>query len=323
MSLRVTFLGTGGTFPTRARNTPSVILTRPGESLMFDCGEGTQRQLLDAPVSFMKITRIFLSHIHGDHYFGLPGLLQSMALNGREKEPVAIYAPAESIALVEAFLKAGYWTPPFPLTFVGVAPGETVRLDGYDVVACRAVHPVPSLSYAYREHPRPGRFDRVAAIALGVPVGPLFSQLQDGRSVEVAGRTVQPTEVCGPSRPGLSVVYSGDTAYNDDLVALSRGADLLILDSTADDEHEAKAVQFGHMSSRQAATVAKKAGARRLVLVHISPRFEDAAPMLAQAREVFAGTEMARDLGEITVLYPDQQGATVRDRGAATPAQTK
>lgn len=305
MGVRVTFLGSGGTFPTRERNTPSIILSRSGEALMFDCGEGTQRQLLSVSVSFMKITKIFITHLHGDHYLGLPGLLQSMALNGRENNPLEIYAPEESAHLLGAFLSAGHWVPPFEITINAVKPGQKIKFDGYRIESCKADHPVPGLCYAYIEDKRAGKFNRKRAVELGVPVGPMFSRLKDGETIAVKGKKVKPSDVCGPARKGLKIVYSGDTATTEELIKLSKDADLLILDSTSDSKYEEKAQKYGHMSSRQAADIAKRAKAQRLMLVHISPRYDDTKKMLEEATDVFSNTEIATDFLEESVKYSD------------------
>lgn len=269
--MRIVFLGTGGTYPTKARNVTSIALQLPREIVMFDCGEGTQRQLMFSPVSFMKIKKIFISHLHADHFLGLPGLIQSMSLNGRE-DPLEVFGPAGTRANVQKMLTLGYFKGGFDVQAKDIRPGTTLHFGSYSVECARADHSVPGLAYALQERPRPGRFNLKKAQRLGIPEGPLYRMLQEGKTVVVGGKNVRPEQVLGRPRPGLRVVYSGDTKPSQKIVALAKGADVLIHDCTLDSSHNKLASDFGHSTAAEAATIARKANVRMLFLVHLSPR---------------------------------------------------
>jgi len=302
--MQIVFLGTSGSWPTPKRNVSAVAVKRGPEVLLFDCGEGTQRQFMLSRLSFMQVSRVFLSHFHGDHFLGLPGLVQSMSMNGREA-PLDVVGPRGVERLVSDLLGLGYFTPGFPVRAKELPPGGSIDAGEYAVTAFEAVHTVPGLSYVLEEHPRPGRFHRDRALALGVPEGPLFSRLQEGEAVRVGERTVRPEEVLGPPRRGRKIVYTGDSMPHEVLVEMARGADVLIHDATSDAALEEKANRYGHSSSRQAAEVAKKAGVGLLVLTHLSPRYEDPTTILADASAVFEPVRIAEDFSEIDVPYPD------------------
>jgi ribonuclease Z len=306
--MQIVFLGTSGSWPTPKRSVSAVAVKRGPEVLLFDCGEGTQRQFMLSKLSFMQVSRVFLSHFHGDHFLGLPGLVQSMSMNGREA-PLDVAGPRGVERLVSDLLSLGYFTPGFPVRAKELPPGATVDCGEYVVRAFEAVHTVPGLSYVLEEKPRPGRFYKERALALGVPEGPLFSRLQEGEAVPVGGRTVRPEEVLGPPRRGRKIVYTGDSMPHDALVEMARGADVLIHDATSDAALEEKANRYGHSSSRQAAEVARKADVGLLVLTHLSPRYEDTASILADAAAVFDRVRIAEDFAEIDVPYPADERA--------------
>ncbi len=296
MSLRVLFLGTGGSVPTVTRSLPAVILQRQGEQIMFDCGEGVQRQMVKAKVGFHRKMKIFVSHLHGDHVLGLPGLLQTMALMGREKK-LEVYGP-EGIG---RFLDCVRESLQFGLTFS--VEVQEVQSDGvvceekdYTVEAARSNHVVNSWSYAFVEKPRAGKFYPKKAKALGVPEGELWSKLQHGDSVELAdGRVVLPEAVVGSLRKGRKIAYSGDTRPFELFVEFAADADLVIHESTFDDALGDKAEVDGHSTPSQAALQAKRAKAEKLVLTHISARYADAGLLLEQAQKVFGDTVVAED----------------------------
>ena len=302
--MQIVFLGTSGSWPTPKRNVSAIAVKRGPEVLLFDCGEGTQRQFMASKLSFMQVSRVFLTHFHGDHFLGLPGLLQSMNFFGREA-PLEVAGPAGCEDLVAELLSLGHFRAGYPVHARDLAPGEGVDGGEYVVTAFEAVHTVPGLSYVLEEKPRAGRFDLEKAKALGVPPGPLYSRLQEGESVTIRGRTVRPDEVLGPPRRGRKIVYTGDSMPHETLVAMSRGADVLIHDATSDAALEEKANRYGHSSSRQAAQVAREAGVGLLVLTHMSPRYEDPAPLLRDAKAVFDRSMLADDFLEIEVPYPD------------------
>ena len=302
--MRIAFLGTGGTYPSKQRNVTSVAIQLPGEIIMFDCGEGTQRQLMHSSVSFMKIKKIFISHLHADHFLGLPGLIQSMSLNGREDE-LLIFGPKGLRKNVDSMMSLGYFKSGFEVVSRDVRPGTVLDFGGYTVKTVQADHSIPALAFSLEEKARPGKFDLKRAKALGIPEGPLFRRLQGGSPVSVEGRRITPRMVLGKPRLGRKVVYSGDTKPSDRIVALAKGADVLIHDCTLDSSHEGLAFDFGHSTAAQAAAVAKKAKVRILFLVHLSPRYEDTSVLEAEARRVFKDSVVASDLSEYTVKYPD------------------
>jgi len=302
--MRIVFLGTSGSWPTPNRNVTAIAIKRGGEVLLFDCGEGTQRQFMRSSLSYMQVNRVFLSHFHGDHFLGLPGMVQSMSMNGREA-PLEVYGPRGVERLVADLLSLGYFTPGFSVRAKELAPSASVDCGEYEVRSFEAMHTVPGLGYVVEEKVRPGRFRRDAAEALGIPAGPLYSRLQEGQPVTVGGRTVRPEEVLGPPRRGRKIVYTGDSMPNEDLIAAAKGADVLIHDATSDAAMEEKANRYGHSSSRQAAEVAKAAGVGLLVLTHMSPRYEDASTILMDAKAIFGNVRVAEDFLEIEVPYPE------------------
>lgn len=302
MTLQIIFLGTAAGVPTRRRNLPGILLQRDGEQLLFDCGEGVQRQILIAKTNFNKITKIFVTHLHGDHVMGLPGLLQTMALMNREKK-LDIYGPPK----IRQFLQGISETVQFVLTFqVEIheikKAGIVCEEEDYTVRAVRSKHVLTSYAYAYVEKPRPGTFYPERAKALNVPKGPLWSRLQEGRNVKLPeGATIRPEDVIGPPRQGRKVVYTGDTRPFKLLEKFAFGADVLIHDSTLGDELVKRAREYGHSTVAQAAKTAKKALVKRLVLSHISQRYEDMDKWLNQARKVFRNTIIAEDFMRIEV----------------------
>lgn len=304
--LTVTFLGTAGSLPTPERSPSAVLINREGELVLFDCGEGTQRQMMRAKTGMMNLDYIFITHHHADHILGIPGLLETMAFQGR-REPVTIAGPVRTVEVVDLFDRLCYYSRKFPVRPLELLPGDVVRMDGYEVEAVRTSHSVPSLGYCLREDDRPGRFNRDKAIALGVPPGPLFGRLQRGETVEVEGRTVRPEDVMGPTRPGRKVVYTGDSRPTPEVEEASRDADILIHDGSLDDELADWAVETMHSTAGEAALLAERAGVRRLVLTHISSRYsDDVGTLLADARRHFSDVLVAEDLLKIEVKLRDR-----------------
>ncbi|NIP83397.1 MAG: ribonuclease Z [Gemmatimonadetes bacterium] len=282
----------------------AVLVQRLGETLLFDCGEGTQRQMMRYGTGF-AVHDIFFTHMHADHLLGLPGLLRTMGLQGRE-EPMRLYCARGEKRIVDEAVHLGVERVPFPVSIHELRPGGAVQRDGYEIVAFRTRHGRHSLGYALVEHDRLGRFDPERARELGVPEGPLFGRLHRGEAVEVDGRTVGPDEVVGPARPGRRIVYSGDTRPIDATVEHAAHADLLIHEATFAEEEADRARETEHSTAREAAVVARDAGARRLVLTHISPRYGmDPSVLEQEARAVFPGAVVARDGMEIEIPYPD------------------
>ncbi|UCE80350.1 MAG: ribonuclease Z [Methanobacteriota archaeon] len=298
--MRLIFLGTGGTYPSKERNVTSIAVQVGPDVVMFDCGEGTQRQLMYSPVSFMRIRSIFLTHLHADHFLGLPGLVQSMSLNGRT-EALRVFGPENTEATVDAMLGLGHFSSRFEVSSKDMEPGDAVDFGSYVVSAAEASHTVPALAFAVEEKPRPGKFQVERAEELGVPKGPKYRVLQEGGSVEVDGAVVRPEDVIGGKRPGRKVVYSGDTRPCESVKELSAGADVLVHDSTLSAIHSDIATEFGHSTAAQAAEVAKAAGVGKLYLTHISPRYDDESLLLSEATSIFTQSTIAHDLDVIDV----------------------
>ncbi len=294
--MQIIFLGTSGSVPTLKRSLPSVIVQCPEEQWMFDCGENTQRQMMQAKVSFHKKMKVFISHLHGDHVLGLPGVLQTMALMDRKK-PLEVYGPAGIHAFLECVQEALQFGLTFPVQVVEVlSEGEICNEEEYSVNAVKSNHVTDSLAYAFLEKPRPGKFYPEKAKALGIPEGELWSKLQGGKQVKLTNsKTVKPQDVMGPKRLGRKIVYTGDTRPFESFAKFAKDADLIIHDCTFDDSLNEKALVDGHSTPSQAAEQANIAGAKKLVLTHISARYPDAKLLLEQAKKVFAETILAED----------------------------
>lgn len=304
--LGVTFLGTGAACPTVERNVSGIALTREGETILLDCGEGTQRQMMRYGVGF-TFTEIFFSHYHADHLLGLAGLFRTMGLMDRSAG-VTLYGPKPAQRILTHALSVGVEKTKFPVEIVEVKPGDRLRRKEYELVVFETEHRINTVGYALVEHDRLGRFDRDAAVAAGVPEGPLWGRLHRGQAVETpAGTTVGPEGIVGPARPGRTVVYTGDTRPCPAVLEAARGADLLIHEATFGDDEQARAVDTGHSTAREAAVVAREAGVRQLVLTHISARYSREAPeLLAEASSEFPSVRIARDGLSLDVPFPDR-----------------
>lgn len=297
----LTVLGSGASLPTLQRHTTSVAVQRGGDLYLLDCGEGTQLQWRRAGLRYSKLRAICISHLHGDHVNGLVGLLQTLGLNGRE-QGLELFGPPGLRGLIEAArrhvgLRIGY-----PLEIREVEGGVLLEHAEYRVECGALDHGPTTLGFRFHELPRPGRFDVEAARRLGVPEGPLFGRLQRGEAVTLDdGTTVKPPQVLGEPRPGSTIVYCVDTRPCDGAVELGRDADLFICDATFTEELTVEARRRGHSTARQAAEMAQRAGARRLLLIHVSARYHDPRALLQEAGAVFSRVEVARDLMEIQV----------------------
>jgi ribonuclease Z len=307
--MELTFLGTGSAMPTRQRNVAAAALRLPerGELWLFDCGEGTQHRLLTTPLRPPQIRRVFFTHLHGDHVYGLPGLLTTLGMLGAEL-PVDLHGPSGLAELVDCTLRVSQSYCTFPLRVHELAPGPVVR-DGDVTVDCaQLAHVVSSFGFRIEEAPRPGRFDAARAAALGVPAGPAFGALKAGGTLELpGGRQVRGADLCGPPRPGRVLTLCGDSAPCEAAVELARGADLLVHEATFGEARREMAAARGHSTAAQAAEVARRAGARRLVLTHFSARYQEGSAetvddLLREARAVFPDTDAAHDL--LTVAVP-------------------
>jgi len=302
MSLNIIFLGTAGSVPTTKRSLPAILIQRKGEQIMFDCGEGAQRQMIKAKISFHKKMKVFITHMHGDHVLGLPGLLQTMALLDRERE-IKVYGPPGIKRFLAGIRETVQFALTFPIEIHEILNGGVVcNEEEYTVQAAWANHVIPSLAYAIIEKPRPGKFYPEKAKALGIPEGPLWSKLQHGHMVKLPdGRIVKPEDVTGPSRHGRKIVYTGDTRPFRGFTKFASDADLIIHDATLDDELADRAYEDGHSTPEQAAKNAKKAKAKKLVLTHISARYDDTGILLQQAQKIFKNTLVAEDFMRIEV----------------------
>jgi ribonuclease Z len=302
--MKVVFLGTSGSLPTIERGSSSVVVKRNRDLIMFDCGEGTQRQMVRARVGFRRPMSIFISHLHGDHILGLPGLLQTMSLLQREKT-LNVYGPKGLINFVKAFSES-IGGPAFPVILYEISESRIIHDNKeYFIKAVRADHRVEGWSYGLIEKDRPGKFYSEKALKLGVPKGPLWHKLQHGETITFDGTTIISSQVTGETRPGLKIVYSGDTRPNNELLELSRDSDLLIHEATFNDELSDRAREDGHSTAKGAAQLAKDANVKKLVLTHISSRYYDASIIAEEAAEIFEDVEVAEDLMEIELLHRD------------------
>ncbi len=302
MLLRVTFLGTAGSIPSVERNSSAIFIQFGSHRVLFDCGEGTQRQMMMAKTGF-KVEAIFITHLHTDHFVGLFGLLETMSLNERQ-ERLTVYSPHPEF-LSSIFKAFGYDELSFPVEVRELKDGESVRFGNFRIVAFRTEHIVKSYGYALIEDERRGKFNREKAEELGIKPGPLYAKLARGESVVVDGKVITPEMVLGKPRPGRKVVYTGDTRPCERVVEIARNADLLIHDASFTSELDDWAKETKHSTAREAAEVARKAGVRRLILTHISARYKDPTPLLEEAKEVFENVEVAEDFMVVEVPYPD------------------
>ena len=302
--MEIVFLGTGGSFPSPQRGVSSIALKTHGEILLFDCGEGTQRQLMRSSLSFMGITKIFLTHFHGDHYLGLAGLLQTMALNGRTQD-LEIFGPKGTEQLVTILERISYYSRTYDLVLHEMKEGQKEHFEGYTVTTLHLDHSIPTLGYLFEEDDRPGKFDVNAAKVLGIPPGPLYNKLQGGEEIIWNDKVIQPAMVMGPARTGRRICIAMDTKPILTLPDTIKDIDVLIHEATADRSLENKANKFGHSTAAQAATIAKEAKVKRLFMVHISPRYRDVQVLIDEARAIFEESYLPSDLESFEVPLPE------------------
>jgi ribonuclease Z len=312
MDLSVIFLGTGGSVPSARRSTASVLIARGGDRLLFDCGEGTQRQM-QRSIGLSQVDAIYLTHFHADHILGLPGLLKTYDLTDRER-PLVVYGPP---GLKDLFgtLKPLIGRLGFGLDLVELAAGEAVEYDDYKLQSFEAAHGIRAYGYALVEADRPGRFDPAAAVAAGVKEGPAFAALQRGEAVEGSDGIVSPEQVMGSSRSGRTIILTGDTAPSPSTVAAAADAELLIHDASFAEEEVQRAAETGHSTFAQAAAVAQEAHVKLLALVHISSRYH-VGTVLEDARDLFESTVAPRDFDVIEIPFPERGEPTLVPNGA-------
>ncbi|MFQ6012882.1 MAG: ribonuclease Z [Thermoplasmata archaeon] len=310
--MEIVFLGTSGSMPSPHRNVSAIAVKREGEIILMDCGEGTQRQFMLSRLSFMQVSRILLSHFHGDHFLGLPGLIMTMSLNDRT-EPLEIYGPTGTVRTVQALLDINLFRPTFETQVRDLQAGDEVDCGDYWIRVTDSPHQVPCLALAIEEKPRPGRFYLEKARALGLPEGPIYRRLQQGETVEWEGERIAPDAVMGPPRRGRKVVYTSDTRPNEALIPFARNCDVLIHDATVESTLEEQANEYGHSSARQAAEIARRSGAAILFLTHISPRYGNPEAIEADAQAVFPRSQVAEDFLEYKVPFPDGEPAAQKE----------
>lgn len=301
--IRLIFLGTGGSVPTPNRGLSAIAVKRKNEIIFFDCGEGTQRQMIQAGVGFHRKTKIFLTHLHGDHILGLPGLLQTMSLLGRNNK-LEIYGPIGIKDFINSINQTVNFTLTFPVFVKEITEGIVCQEKEYKIIAVRSAHIDPSLAYAFVENPRPGTFNVNKANELKIPEGPLWSKLQSGKSVRLLnGRLIKPSNILGASRPGRKIIYTGDTGPSEKIVKLAKNADLLIHETTFDDEMKQRAIEDRHSTPSIAAETAKQACVKQLIITHISARYKNANLLLEQAKKIFKNTIVAKDFMQLEIPY--------------------
>jgi ribonuclease Z len=320
VDLDLVFLGTSASMPTAMRAPAAVLIRRGGERLLFDCAEGTQRQLQRSTVGLPDLEEIFLTHFHGDHILGLPGMLKTFALRGRDGVPLCVYGPPGLRDLFKQ-LKPLLGRLPYPLETVELAPGDELERGEYRIETFPLDHGVSACGYALVEHERPGRFDVAAADALGVPPGPERGILQAGEPVTLPdGSVVTPDSVLGPARAGRKIVIAGDTAPSPTVVQAAHKADLLVHEATFGADESERARETMHSTAAEAAEVAKLAAVRLLALTHLSTRYFG-SELAEQARAVFADTVVPRDFDIVDVPFPER-GPPVLVKAGARPVSS-
>jgi ribonuclease Z len=298
MDLSIFFVGTAGSAPTARRGLPSILVRRGGDRIMFDCGEGTQRQLVST-IGLTELTDVFLTHFHADHWLGLPGMLKTFDLRGREK-PLTIHGPRGLTALLGLVLRMGGRVS-FPLEVVELTPGDVLERDGYRIAPVEVLHRGPAVGYVLFEDERPGAFDPVAAERLGLQPGPEFGRVQRGETI----RGVSPTQVMGETRPGRKLVFSGDTEPCESLRIAAHRADVLVHEATFAEEERERARLTGHSTAIQAATLAREAEVELLALNHVSTR-HPLGVLRQEARTVFERTVIPRDFDTIEIPFAER-----------------
>ncbi|MBM3898447.1 MAG: ribonuclease Z [Thaumarchaeota archaeon] len=308
VDLTIVFLGTSSAVPTKERGLSCIAIRRGPELMVFDAGEGAQRNLLNAKVGVNRETKIFVTHMHGDHSIGLLGILQSMAMYDRSR-PVRVFGPKGIVEFVKRNREILGFGLTYELIVKEVKAGIIVRTDEYAIKACQGMHTTINYAYLLEEFPRGGVFYPEKAVKLGIPKE-RWGILQHGKKIKIKGKTFKPSDVMGHQRPSRKIGISGDTRPTEKLVKFFRGADLLIFDSTFSEKHSELAIERYHSTAREAAQLAKKAQVKKLVLTHFSSRYKDVSSLVEEAREVHPDTIAADDMMRINVPYPDEVQAS-------------
>jgi ribonuclease Z len=304
MDLDLVFLGTAGSMPTAQRAPAALLVRRGGDRLLFDCAEGTQRQLLRSSVGLVELGEIFVTHFHADHILGLPGLFKTFSLRGRER-PLDVHGPRGLVDLLGS-LKRVVGKLSYDVRVVELEPGDVLERDGYRLAAFEVAHGVPAVGWSLIEATRPGRFDVETADALGVPSGPARGALQRGESVTLPdGSAVSADQVLGPPRPGRKIVITGDTAPSETVVEAAWGAEVLVTEATFSEEELERAQETMHQTAAQAAGIAQRANIGLLALTHLSNRYF--GPEIArEAREIFPDTVVPKDFDVVEVPFAER-----------------
>ncbi|MDX1596499.1 MAG: ribonuclease Z [Nitrosopumilaceae archaeon] len=298
--MRLVFLGTSGAMPTENRGLSCICLVREGEVLMFDAGEASQIAFMKSGLGWNKKMKIFVTHMHGDHVLGILGLLQTMAMKNRT-EPIEIYGPTGIDEFISANIKILNFGLTFPVLITVINQGKIFESEKYVIYSCKANHSVSAFSYMFQEKDKPGKFHPDSAKKLNIPEGKLWNDLQNGKNIQLDGRIIKPEQVLGAKRRGKKIGISGDTIPTKELEEFFKDCDYLVFDSTFLEEVKEKAVETFHSTAYQAATLAKKANVKNLILTHFSARYKDETKSLEEARQVHDSVIAAKDLLEIEI----------------------
>ena len=298
--MRLVFLGTSGAMPTENRGLSCICLVREGEVLMFDAGEASQIAFMKSGLGWNKKMKIFVTHMHGDHVLGILGLLQTMAMKNRT-EPIEIYGPTGIDEFISANIKILNFGLTFPVLITVINQGKIFESEKYVIYSCKANHSVSAFSYMFQEKDKPGKFHPDSAKKLNIPEGKLWNDLQNGKNIQLDGRIIKPEQVLGAKRRGKKIGISGDTIPTKELEEFFKDCDYLVFDSTFLEEVKEKAAETFHSTAYQAATLAKKANVKNLILTHFSARYKDETKSLEEARQVHDSVIAAKDLLEIEI----------------------
>ncbi len=301
-SIRLYFLGTGGSWPTPQRNTLSIGVRINDEAILFDCGESAQTALMKSSLSLMKIKKIFITHFHGDHFLGLPGLIQTMSFYGRTN-PLEIYGPIGAASVLGNLLSVGYYSLNFEIRIEELKDKGIIDFGDYSVSYSKASHTIPALSYSLIEKDY-AKLDEAKIRALKVPRNSLEKIRNEG-SAKVDGRTINLEEISSGTRKGRKISYSGDTRRDQSLLELFINSTVLIHESTGDSSNESKVISYGHSTGRDAGIQARDSSTKKLILVHFSPRYNDITPIIEEARSIFPNVTAADELMEVEVNIND------------------
>lgn len=299
---RLVFLGTSCGTPTKDKNTSTILVRHGSESFLLECGEGTQQRLMQAKQSYMRLNRIFLSHLHGDHFLGLPGVLATMAIHSR-KEPLDVFGPQGTKDMVKGMIEVARLNLEYKVNVMEVRQGKVLDCGDYSVSACALNHDTPCYGYLFKEKDVSGRFLKEKAALLGLPPGPEYSKLKEGQTVKYKGKTIRPEQVMDYDhvRKGKVLAFIADTLPSDDYLDFIEGADLLVHESSFLQVHKTRARETLHSTAEQAARIAEKARVKKLVLTHFSPRYKDLKEFEKEAQRFFPETVAAEELMEIEV----------------------